>query len=175
MSLSTFRSRVHLAEGTDVIERPKGAPVCGHDQVIAFYGEIVNGCGRQIEFQRLPAPAIIERNVNAVFRARIKQALALRIFSNSVRVTIVRQSRRDFRPRLAIIGRFEKVRMEVIQFVAVNGDVCCAGGVWRSIDDANQAPVPEFFGSDVGPVLAAIAGDMDESVVAPSPNEAFLE
>src|SRR5579859_3214868 len=65
--------------------------------------------------------------------------------------------------------------MEVIQFVAVNGDVCCAGGVWRSIDDANQAPVPEFFGSDVGPVLAAIAGDMDESVVAPSPKEAFLE
>ncbi len=71
MRLSTFRSRVHLAEGSDIIERPKGAAMRGHDQIIAFNGEIVNGCGWQIEFQRLPAPAIIERNVDAVFRARI--------------------------------------------------------------------------------------------------------
>ncbi len=45
----------------------------------------------------------------------------------------------------------------------------------RSFDDADQAPVSEFFGGDVGPVLAAVSGDMDESVVAPSPDEAFLE
>ena len=72
---------------------------------------------------------VVEGNVDAVFGAGIEEAFSFRIFADGVRVTIVGQTRCDFCPRLAVVGRFEKVGVEVIELVAIDGDVGRACGV----------------------------------------------
>ncbi len=167
--------RGHLAKRGDVIEHPERAAMRGHNQVIVLYREVVNGCSGQIEFQRLPVRTIVEGNVDAVFRAGIEQAFALWIFADSVDITVVGHAGDDFRPGLAVVGCFENVRAKVIELVAIDGDVGGACRVWRGFDDADEAPFPKFFRSDVCPVIAAVARDVHEPVVAAGPDEAFLD
>src|ERR1700722_441297 len=118
---------------------------------------------------------IVEGNVDAVFAAGIEEAFSFRIFADGVRVTIVGQTSRDLRPGLAVVGCLEKVGVEVIELVAIDGHVGSTRGVRRSFDDADEAPLAEFFGGDIGPVLSAIARYLQEPVVGAGPNQAFLD
>src|SRR6202007_1958604 len=62
-----------------------------------------------------------------------------------------------------------------IELVAVDGDVRCAPGMWRRLYDADEAPLTEIFGSDLGPILAAIACDVNQAVVCARPDDAFFD
>ena len=92
---------------------------------------------RQIQFQRLPVRAIVEGNVDAIFRARKKQSFPLGIFLNRVHVAVFRQSRRDSAPALSIIRGLERIRPLIIEFVPVDGHVRCARRVRRRINEAH--------------------------------------
>src|SRR5579859_41425 len=131
--------------------------------------------GRQIEFQRLPVSAIVEGDVDAIFRAGEEQALVLGVFANDVGEAGVRETVGDSRPGFAEVGGPEDVGLEVVQLVAIDGDVGGAGGERRGFDDADETPLAEFFRGDVGPVLAAVAGDVHEAVVRTGPDDAFLD
>src|ERR1700689_1318730 len=91
-----------------------------------------------------------------------------------MRVTVVGNSRCDFCPSFAVVSCLENVWAEVVELVAVDGDVGSAPGVWRRLDDADEAPLAEFFRSDVSPVFTAVARDMYKTVVAAGPDESFL-
>ena len=60
-----------LMQRRDVIEEPERAALGGHDQVLAMHGNVGDRGEWQVELQRLPAPAIIERNVDAELGAGI--------------------------------------------------------------------------------------------------------
>ena len=46
--------------------------------------------------------------------------------------------------------------------------------MWRHVDHANQRALRQVLGGDVVPGCAAIAGDVYESIVGASPEDAWL-
>src|SRR5690348_6906932 len=65
--------------------------------------------------------------------------------------------------------------MEIVELMTIGGQVSSAGGMGGGVDAFHPAPIAEFFGGNVGPVLAAVAGNVDETVIAARPNQAFLD
>ncbi len=68
-------------------------------EIVVFDHQIVNRRLRQVQLQRLPMRAVIERNENAKLGARVKQAAFLRIFAHCVHVGAIRNSADDRRSR----------------------------------------------------------------------------
>ena len=60
--------RRRFAQWSDVIEDPEAAAVRGHDQIIVVNPEIAHRRVRQIQLQRLPAIAVIERYPDRILR-----------------------------------------------------------------------------------------------------------
>src|SRR6185437_13403109 len=76
-------------------------------------------------------------------------------------------------PQLSVVG----VVGEVVKLVAAGGDVGGAGVKRRRRDVADLGPLLgglELGRGDVGPVGAAVGGEMHEAVVAAGPNQALL-
>ena len=89
-------------------------------------------------------------------------------------VIVCRKSRYQLGPALAEVGGLENVGCEVILLVAFDGDIRCTGIVGRSLDHAHRAPIWHGFGRDIFPMLAAIAGEMNQTVVGPGPNQVLM-
>ena len=70
-----FAECSQLAQRRDVVENPERAAVSGDDEIVAVNGQIAHRGDRQVELQRLPVVAVVERNVNAEFGAGEEQAL----------------------------------------------------------------------------------------------------
>ena len=79
-----FLFRGLLAERSDVIQDPESAAVCADDEIVILDDEIANGSGRQIQSERFPIVAVVEGDVNALFRSGEKQALLPGIFANGI-------------------------------------------------------------------------------------------
>ncbi len=56
----------------------------GNDQVVVVNPQIAHRSMRQIQLQRLPVIAVVERRPNAIFAAGEEQSLAYRIFAHGV-------------------------------------------------------------------------------------------
>ena len=63
-----------LAKRRDVVENPEGAAVRADDDIVAVDYEIAHGSGGQVELQRLPGVAIVERDIDGAFGAGEEQA-----------------------------------------------------------------------------------------------------
>ena len=98
MHLGAIHFRVQLAQGREVVEDPERPAVRGDHQIIVFDHQVVDGSGRQVQLERLPATAVVKRHEDADFRAGIEQALALGVLAHCVNVGAFRQSAGDFRP-----------------------------------------------------------------------------
>src|SRR4030095_12353062 len=86
---------VDLAQWRQVVEHPEGAAVGRHNKVVILYHQVVNWRCRQIQLQRLPMPAVIERHVNTEFRSRIEQSAPLWVFAHRAYVGAVWDAVRD--------------------------------------------------------------------------------
>src|SRR5580693_9974978 len=71
-----------LAQRTDVIQNPERPSMRGYHKVVFLDDEVVYRGGRQVQFERPPVRAAIERNVNAVFGSSIEQSALLRVFAD---------------------------------------------------------------------------------------------
>ena len=73
-------------------------------------GQVTHGSVRQIELQRLPVVAVIERDVDGGFGSGKEQALAKGIFADDVDRSVVGKTLGDFDPGLAIVAGAIDVR-----------------------------------------------------------------
>ncbi len=62
-----------------VVEDPERSALRGDDQVVVLDGQIGDRYERQVQLEALPAAALVEGDVHALFRARVEQALPLRV------------------------------------------------------------------------------------------------
>src|SRR5271155_1551249 len=102
-----------LAQWADVIQDPKRASVCGDDEIVVLHYEIVHWSRRQIQFERPPIGAVVERNVNAILRARVKQSALLRVFADRSHETAIGYAIRQLRPGLTVVAGFVDVGPKV--------------------------------------------------------------
>ena len=136
--------RTGLAQRGDIVEHPKGAAMSCHHQIVIFHYEVVNGRDGEVQLERLPVRAVIERNENAELCARVKQPSFLRIFADRVHVRSIRNSVRNSSPCFPQIGSFENIRLEVVEFMSIYRDVSAVGVVRRRIDEIDGAPIRHF-------------------------------
>ncbi len=169
--------RARLPKRRHVIEYPEGTSVRSHHQVVLVYHQIPDRSGRHVLAQRLPVPAIIERNPDLVFRACVQQSLPLRILANDVDDRAVGEPVRDQRPALPAVVRAVDVRPQVIQAERVHGGVRGACVEVRGVQHGDLAPRPlrELGRRDVAPCLSAVARDLYESIIGSNPDHAGVQ
>ena len=99
---------------------------------------------RQVELQRLPVRPVIEGDVHAELRARIQQALSIRVLSSHphevVRGNTVAAVGEQL-PALAVIVGAKDIRLEVIETVTVYRDKRPSRIVGRKVDRIDRAPL----------------------------------
>ena len=78
---------VELAQWIDVVENPERAAVRGDYEIVVLNDEVVHRRGRQIQFERTPVGAVVERNVDAALGARVEQSALLWIFADGAHET----------------------------------------------------------------------------------------
>src|SRR6202158_3807167 len=64
--------------------------------------------------------------------------------------------------------------MKVVQLVRVPCGISSGGVHRRRLNEADRGPFGDFFGCDVGPVLAAVPGKLNKAVVGSRPQDTFL-
>ena len=106
---------VELAQRSDVVEDPESASVRRYDEIVILNDEIAHRGRRQIQPQRLPVCAVIERDIHALFRSREKQPFALGIFADGVHRLAGRDFVHNFCPRFAAVLRSKNVRLQIVE------------------------------------------------------------
>ena len=127
--------------------------------------------------------AFVERDVHAVLGAGVEQPRPIRILAHDARVVAGRDAVLavgDPLPRLAVVVGQVHVGREVVQHVAIRGDDRAAGVLRRQIDHVDRAPLRQTGRRDLRPVLAVVAREVQQPVVAAGPQQArrhrrFLE
>src|SRR5579864_4427278 len=125
---------------------------------------------RQIQLQRLPSAAIIEREPYGSFRSSKQQILLNRIFANGIYRRILRQPIHDFLPALTTVVRAEDQRVKVIDTKSADTDIRCVLVKMRGADLRDFAPGRKRRRRDVLPILAGVTGDPDFPVVGSGPD-----
>jgi hypothetical protein len=124
-------ARVHLPQHRIVVEHEDPAAVRADDEVIALERDVAERRRRQVEHERLPRVAVVERHVHRAFRAEEQQAGALRVFAQDARVAAVglacSEAVGDERPRLPVVARAIDVRIVVGVRARIGGDVRLGG------------------------------------------------
>ena len=90
--------RVHLTERGQVVKYPEGAPVRRYHQIVVFHYQIVNWGDGQIQLQRLPVRAVIERNEDSEICSCVEQTFTLGILAHRVHVRAIGNSAHDRGP-----------------------------------------------------------------------------
>src|SRR5436305_11855441 len=104
----------------------------------------MNRRSRQIQLQRLPVRARIERNENAELSAGIKQSGLFRVLAHRMHECAVRNSINDGVPGFAEIGCFNNVRLKIVEFMSVDRGISSLAVVRRCFDQIDCAPFRHF-------------------------------
>ena len=106
---------IKLPQRREVIKNPERAAVRRNDQVIAVNVEVTHRGVWQIQLQRLPVVAVVERNVDGSFRSREEQTFSHGIFAYHVARAAIGNAPGNFRPRFSIIARAINVRAQIVE------------------------------------------------------------
>src|SRR5207253_9016655 len=112
-----------LAQRGDVVEDPEAASMGTGNEVGAVNGEIADRSRRQIQLQRLPVVAIVERNIDGMLGAGEEQAAAHGIFAYSVDGGIVGNAGSNLLPALAAIASAIDVSVQIIEAETIDGGI----------------------------------------------------
>ena len=168
-------SLVELAQWSDVVEDPESPSVRRHDEIIILNDEIAHRGRRQIQPQRLPLRAVIERHINALFRSREKQSFALGIFAHGVHRLARRDSVHNFCPRFAVVLRSENVRPQIVESQRVH---CGVSGVRIEMSRFNQRnflPGRDTWRRYAAPGFSAVGGQMNQPIIGSTPDAVHVE
>ena len=87
--------------------------------IARMHEHFVGSPDRQVRHEPIPVLAVVERDEEAELRRRVEQVAIDRILADRIHVAERRQIAGDRRPRLAVVGGLEDVRLEVVVPVAV--------------------------------------------------------
>ena len=167
--------RGDLAQGGHLVEHPEAAAKRGDGEIVAVDDEIAHGSDGHVDLKRLPMVAVVEGNVDAQLGGGVEQAILLRVFLDGVDVGAVGDSGDDVLPGLAaVVGAIDVGRV-VGEAMAIDGGVGGFGIEVAGLDLRDLAPGGHRRRGDVVPVLAVVAGDVDEAVVGADPNGIGVE
>src|SRR5258708_15799969 len=144
-----------------------------HDQIVILDHEVMNRSDGQVEPKRTPVCTVVERNIKPGLGAGKKKSTPLRIFADRADKSVIRDAAGEPHPGFAIIASFINVRVHVVVLMAINGNVSGSSIEWRRFNQADAAPLGQVFGSNVAPVLASVASDMNQAVIGPGPDQVF--
>ncbi len=139
-----------------------------HNVFLAFLDhQIVNRRRWQVQLQRLPRIAPVERGPNALLSSGVEEVLFVGVFADYPRELIGGNSVGNHLPVFAVIGRFQQIGLEIVQLVARGGQVNRPLVVRRHLHDAHQRKLGQEGGlrRDVLPVLAAVFADVNQAIV----------
>src|SRR5438128_2448097 len=109
--------RAELPQHREVVEYPDAAAIRADDQVVVMDGDVTYDRGGQVEHQRLPIVAIVERDVRGTPRAGEQETAPLWVRSHDTHWRAgglrCRQPCNDPCPRLPIVPRAVDVWSEV--------------------------------------------------------------
>src|SRR5271165_3742461 len=138
--------------------------------------EVAHGSVWEVELERLPRIAVVERNVHGSFRAGVEQALAPGIFANDIGRRVVGDTAGDLDPSRAEIARAVEVRVEIVEAKTIDRRIGGAGSEVRGFNDGDFAPGLKLGRRDILPVFPAIACELYLAVVGTGPDGVhFLE
>ena len=170
ISRRTRDIRTHLPQCGEIVEYPERAPVGCGDEIAFLDRKIVDRHDRQIALERLPACAGIERHPDPALGPRVQQTPALGIFAHDSREFRCWDAGGDQRPRRAVVIRPVQIRLEIVELVAIRGQIRCARRKVRRINHRDASPLRQSGGSHVLPRPAGVAGNLHESVVRSGPD-----
>ncbi len=114
---------VVLPQRADVIKDPEGAAVSRDDQIVVLDDQVVDRRHRQVQLQRLPLAAVVERDVDALLGSGEEQSRALGIDADGMNIVIRGNAVHQLGPGLAEVGGLEDVGGEVVHLVPFDGHV----------------------------------------------------
>src|ERR1043166_7280698 len=117
--------------------------------------------------------AVIKRNESSELGAGVKQAAFLGILAHSMDICAIGDASRNRAPVFSQVSSFENIRLEVVEFMSINGGIRSVRIVWRRIDEANRAPLGHLR-RDLRPVLSVIGCDVDKPIIRAGPERSFL-
>jgi hypothetical protein len=158
------------AQRVHAVEHVEAAAMRRDRDVVRHHDEIRHRDHRQVQRQRLPGIAVVVRDVHALLRAGVEHALLVRILAHRVHVVILTDAVRDLRPRRAVVACAEDVWVAIVEQGTLHRRESGAGVERRGVDDADAAKVRHVLRRDVRPRRAAVAGDVNQSVVRARPD-----
>ena len=142
-----------LPQRRDIIENPERASMGRNHQIVVLDDQIVHRRRRQIQLKRLPLRPIVERHVHPGLSPRIKQPALFRILAHHAHESIVWNSLRQLRPRLAVVAGLVNVGMQIVELMPISRHVGRPRIMRRRINLADAAPLRHILRSDVRPRL----------------------
>ena len=171
-----------LPQRSDVVRDPNAPTVRAGDQVgVAWMDDqVVDGDGRELVHEPVPAVAAVDGDETAEFGSNEKQVLVLRILNDRmdrVAGVLAGDVARDIRPGSPEIHRLEYIRGRVVHPVSIEGDVGRAFVKMRCLYPAHPYLLRDSrdVRLDVGPRGATISRDLDVAVVRAYPNDAGVQ
>ena len=168
--------RRDLPERRHVVQDPERAPVGRDDEIGVVNRDVVDRGRREVELQRLPAIAAIERDEHPALRAGIQETRVLRILADDARRDVGRQPVDDGLPRAAEVARAEDAGTMAIGDVD-RGRVGDALVVRRRLDRPQPQRLlrEEARRRHVRPGLPHVAREMNQPVRRAGPQQVHVE
>ena len=164
-----------LAHRAEVVEDPEGAPLGRNHQVVALDLQVGDRRDRQVELERLPVGAVVERDVEAELGAGVEQPLARRVLAHDAHEVVGRNAVLAVGQQIpvgAVVVGAEDVRPEVVEPVVVHRDEGAPRVLRRRLDHVDRRPLGHRLGRHVLPGGAVVARDVHQAVVAAGPEQA---
>ena len=159
------------------IQHPKAAAHGGQHQIVAMDLDIGDRRHRQIVLQAPPLPAVVEGHKHPVLRSGVQQAGFLRVLAHHAdrevagyAVVIAEQA-----PAPAVVFRPVNIRFGIAELIAQHADIGHPGHVPRGLHRVHAAAARQAARGDLVPVPAAVAGDIDRTVVGAGPDNPGLQ
>jgi hypothetical protein len=168
-------SPVELPQRRDVVEDPETAAMGRHDEIVVLDDQIPHRTRRQIQSQRFPVGAVVERHINAFFRSGEEQTFAFRIFANCVYDLPGGYSVHDLSPRFAAVVRRKNVRPQIVDPQRVDRCVSSVRVEMSGFDQRNLVPRGNMRWRHIAPGFTAIGCEMNQTVIGAAPDPVCFE
>ena len=145
------------------------------DQVAADDGDVVDRHHRQVVAQAEPGAAVVGGPDDPGLGAGVEESGLLRVLPDHAADLPFRETPGEGAPGLAVILGLVQVGAEVVELEAGRRQVRGAGLVARGLDVGHHRPRLEVRRSDLPPLAAVVAADVNEPVVAARPQHPGLQ
>ena len=135
-----------------------------------MHDEIADRRARQVQRQRPPVVAVVERHVDLALGAGEQQPARLRILAHDVDGRVGREAARDQRPALAAVARPVDQGRQIVDAEARHREVGGRRAEMRRVNLGDLAPRGQRLRRDVGPRRAAVPRDVHRAVVRSGPD-----